>query len=657
MSTSFLVRVALSMNIYDTLTYRYTGKPERLKIGQRVIVPLLNRLTGGWVVALDSQYKGRAKSIIGLIDDHYLPGESFLKYSQAVSNVYFTSTGLILDGSVSPKNKSINNLYFQVNDELRKLKDASLKDLNSLSKKEALRFFYKTKKKVIDCENIKIEDKSNDFQTPALNEKSGEPFGNVPGVNQTYIISTERLSQYKELIRETLANKKSLLIAVPDNLTAHFFQRYLNENDIDVDIYNSDIKLSQREAIWQSYIHDNRIGVVIGGTSALMLPIPNLGLIITERAGSPMYKRTAFSKYNVHQMAQLRAQQQHIPLVEGFSTYTVNAFAKRNEIEIRDLREPEAHLNVNVHPIPAREKGVPGAFIELMKHHSTGNRNVLVVVNRKESTDFLFCEKCKKVVKCPVCNGFLQLGEHFKTTCTRCGLENKSNTQCPKCNQEHSIVENLSMASVKKAIKSKVVETGIITLSADDFKKKDDAVIKKVRSASIVIATPIVVNPYFSRSFDSVIYLRPESQFDLDAYDAAERVFSMASELKELTKPEGEVDIFSTFHFHYSLKLVNEEKEFFDREIRYRQWFHLPPFCNVYHIEIKGKKLRPLAAVMRDIYRDQKEFLNIKKIYLNGRKANRGVYKGIIEAHALPEEITNSGILENRDISIHLELV
>jgi primosomal protein N' len=671
MNSSFLVTVSLSMNIFDTLTYRYTGDSDKLKVGQRVVVPLMNRLTTGWVMSLDSDYKGRSKSILGIVDDGYLPLTSFIDYARAVSGVYFTSAGLVLDGSVSPKGKSINNLCFQQGDEIRKLKDSALKDLNSLAKKEALRFYVKTKAKKQDPNNYNDDNNNQNSQT-FLGELKGAPVTDglylAPHLEQKkpsgrrrqdniFLLSSTRLPFYKQRIQETLESGQSVLVAVPDNLTATYLQQHLSEIGIDVDIYNSDVKLSQRESIWQSYVHGARVGVVTGGLSALMLPIPNLGLVITERAGSALYKRTAFSKYNVHQLAKLRAHHQQVPLFEGFSTYTVNAFCKFEDEVTQDQRSPEDHVPVSVHSIPAKEKGVPAAFVELMKHYYIGNKSVLVVVNRKESTDFLFCEKCKKLVKCPVCDGPLKLGDEFHITCTRCALKKDSYSECPKCNNTHAIVENLSIASIKRAIKGNVVETGVVTLSAEDFKKKDDSVTQKALAAKILVSTPVVVNPFFSRSFDAVVYLRPESQFNLDAYDAAERVFSMASELKELVKPGGQLDIFSTFHFHYSLKLVNEESEFFGREIKYRKWFHLPPFYNVYHIEIKGKKLRQMAVLMRDIYQKHKESLHIKKVYLSGRKANRGTFKGIIEAHALPSDILNSGLLQNRDISIQLELV
>jgi len=77
----------------------------------------------------------------------------------------------------------------------------------------------------------------------------------------------------------------------------------------------------------------------------------------------------------------------------------------------------------------------------------------------------------------------------------------------------------------------------------------------------------------------------------------------------------------------------------------------------VYHIEVKAKDLRKLGREMRNIYKKFKTSLNIKRVYLNGRKAVRGVYKGVLEAHAQPGVIRESGLLGKRDIFIDLVLI
>jgi primosomal protein N' len=322
----------------------------------------------------------------------------------------------------------------------------------------------------------------------------------------------------------------------------------------------------------------------------------------------------------------------------------------------------EENIPVEVRMIKSRTRGIPEDFMELVSSYFIENKKILVILNKKESVNFLFCEKCKKIQRCS-CEGLIDVEaeeEKYHIKCRRCGLEKESHNNCPKCGESLSLIEDISISSVKKIIKNRVIETGITTLSSEGLKKDHlHSVLKRVGESKIVIATPVIVNPFFNNMFDVVIYLRPESFFNLEEYDAAEKIFSLVSEFRELVKTGGTIDIFSTFHFHYSLKLINDEAGFFDRELKYREWFHLPPFFNVYHIEVRGKELRKLAAEMRGIYQKFKESLKIKRIYLASRQPSRGMYKfkGILEAHSQPEVILESGLLRKRDISIDLVLI
>jgi primosomal protein N' len=641
-----IVQVSPSLNIFEPLSYNYRGDPALLKPGVRVVVPLGNRFFTGWITETHSQYKGRVKDIIAVVRDDYTPGSQFMAFVRAVSHLYFASMGSLLDYSLPPGKKQITALYFENREnqeKVEKLNRYSAAELQRLAKDGTIECFYKA--------------------DPALQQKiaavEGEA-GNETARDHRFLIGFQREIHYRQMMDDCLSRGKSVLITVPDNLTAAYLKEKLGE----VDIYSSELKPKERETLWHDYSCKGKTGVLVGGLSAAFLPIQNLGLVVCDRAGSPGYKRRSFSRYDVQVLSQLRAKHFNIPLVEGFSTATVQAYQNPSQVKIEDKREEQVPVEVRM--IKSRTRRIPGDFQELMSSYFSENKKVLVILNKKESANFLFCEKCKKIQGCPSssCEGLIDVevegDEAFHIKCRRCGLEKEAHNQCPKCGEALHLIEDVSIASVKKFVKTRVVETGITSLSSEGLKQDHlHSVLKRVGESKVVIATPVIVNPFFNNMFDVIIYLRPESFFNLEEYDAAEKVFSLVSEFRELVKPGGSIDIFSTFHFHYSLKLINDEAGFFDRELKYREWFHLPPFFNVYHIEVRGKELRKLAAEMRGIFKKFKEPLKIKRIYLASRLPSRGMYKykGILEAHAQPGLILESGLLKNRDISIDLVLI
>lgn len=628
------VKVSLSYAIFEPLTYACAG--EGVAVGQRVVVPLLNRLATGWVVAHDSQYQGKVKPIVGIIDDGFIPQPTFLNFVQAVSGIYFTSAGSLLDSAVSPKRKSLSAFSFAGENGIEKYKNQSLKELSALAKNAPLRFFLKGR--------------------GLLENKEQEVAGETGGVfvESCFLLSSDRLPYYIERIQQVLAAQQSVLIVVPDAFTAAYLKEALMS--FKVDVYNSETKLAEREKLWQGYVQEGRVGVVCGGFSALLLPIKNLGLVIVERAGSANYKRLAYTVYNAPLLAQWRAQYQGLAYLEGFSTYTVKTYAQRENQTPLDKREKQVPAHVFM--LPGGVKGIPDTLVEQVSHYYLEKKKVLLVVNRKGSRDFLYCGKCKKIIGCPQCNGVLEVGEGLRVECGHCGFRIESFSSCRTCQGHLTVVQDISMASLARVLAGRVVEKGILTLTAEDLKDEELAGVRQqVLASPLVIATPMLLNPFFRGIFEVIMYIRPESYVNLDEYDAAERVFAMIAEMKEMVKTGGEVVIFSTFHFHYALKLANDEEAFFEREMKYRQWFALPPFGYVYRLEIKSKTLRQLGELMRTLYRVHKDTLGIKKIYLKSRKPVHGTVKGVLEAHTLPHCIRESGLLDNRDITIELELI
>lgn len=633
------VQVSPSLNIFESLTYGFIGDPESLKPGTRVVIPVGPRMTTGWVTDTRSQYKGRVKNILAVVRDDYPPDSRFLEFIHAVSGTYFTSAGSLLDSSLPPNKKPIGSLYFRNEEKegkIEKLNKYSLKEIGAFAKTGPLDCFYKSGDTLPGSPTL-----------PTEPEAPGDE-----SAKNRFILSYSREPFYREIIDNCLQLGKSVLVAVPDNLTAACLKGQLG----DVDVYNSELKPKERNALWDKYARGETAGVVVGGLSAVLLPIPNLGAVICERSGSAAYKRSYYSRYHIHQVARLRARHFNIPFIEGFSTRTVHSFRDPSTVEIEDERKEKIPIEVRM--IKSGTRGLPEDFIELLGAYFADKKKILVVLNKKESFNFLFCMKCKKVLRCPKCDGLIDVDHEYNIKCIRCGLEKANQRHCFKCEEPVAVVEDVSIASVKKAVKSRVVETGIMTLSSEGLKEEHlYSVMRRIEDSKIVISTPAIVNPYFSRRFDAVVYIRPESYFNIDQYDAAEKIFSMAAELRELVTPGGNLDVFSIFHFHYSLKLLNDEEGFFDRELKYREWFSLPPFANVYNIEVKAKDLRKLGKEMRNIYKKFKEPLNIKRIYLSGRKAVRGGYKGVLEAHAQPGSIRESGLLGKRDIFIDLVLI
>ncbi len=669
-----IVQVSPSLNIFDTLSYGYSGDRALLAPGVRVLIPLANRVVTGWVTDTESDYKGRVKNILGIVRDEFLPSSGYMDFVQAVSRVYFTSVGTLLDSAMPPKKKGIANLLLDEVDAKGKhikVKPLSLAELQEKAGKGVFECFYK------GCEDAQ-------FPASVSRGSAGVAAGDAPlfeaetgggdgAFVETFLVDYHREDGYREMMEETISRGKSVLLAVPDALTASYWQETLKGAGIEhADCFNSEIKPKERDGLWEAYVRGSRAGVLIGGLSAVLMPVGNLGRVIVDRSGSYIYKKRFFSVYHVNRLGRMRALYGGVPLVEGVSAPVVDGRSESSGARVDDGREKSedgslAKKDVQVRMIKQRTRGIPEDFSELVTRYFNEDKRILVVLNRKTGVKFLYCEKCKKLIKCPSCEGFLGVeegdggeerrGASYDVSCSRCDFERVAFNYCPRCNEELVMIEDISVSAVKKSVKSRVDAGSIMSFSSEGLKDQHlYSILKRMEAAQVVIATPVVLNPYFKNLFDAVIYMRPESFFSMEEYDAAEMIYSIVSELREMVKEGGTLDIFSTFHFHYSLKLINDEARFLERETQYREWFQLPPFANVYRIEVKGRELRKLGKEMRGMYKTYVDVLNIKKIYLTSHQKVRGWYKGVLEVHTRPENIEGSGLLGKRNVSVELVL-
>jgi primosomal protein N' len=533
--------------------------------------------------------------------------------------------GMLLDYSLPPGRRPLKQLCLKEGETYRSITGYPFSRLVSMSKSSPLRFFYRR------AGGIKIPPPSG---------------GTDPsGFSHEMILGYSRAERYAERIDSYARDGKSVLVVVPDKMSGEYLQSRLNRGDH----YHSGLKASERDRIWQSCLNGEAVAV-IGGLSAGFLPIGNLGGVIIDRSGSPKYRGMMPPYINARMVAKRRSEIFYVPLVEGYSTFPLDTVEKRSSITVSDSR-PSKEVPVSVHRIGQKEPGIPEPLIEWAKERVGNNHRVLLLLNRKESSRLYYCPGCKGFTGCPVCGILLQEKDSGRAVCRRCGYERETPEACLKCRKPLEKISDIALDSVIEACRNRVVEKGILSVSSAEI-KDHKKVMDDIRNSLVVVATPVILNPVFRDLFQAVAYVRPESMFAMESFDAAEKIFAVVSELKEMVCTGGRIDVFSTFHFHYAMKYLEDEEGFFERELKYRKWFQLPPHNLIYTFEVKGPDVRDLGKRMREIHGRWRDTLGIQRLYISSRKKVRGSVRGILIAHTLPEKVRESGILQTPKLQI-----
>ncbi len=622
------VQVALSLNIPEPLTYSLPPCREEIQPGSRVVVPVGGRLETGWIVGMESEYSGPVRPVIGHIRDSFRVHDLFVNFCLHAGRRFMVSPGRLLDASLSPRRRNRKQIILEGGSRdqaLLKMKPGMLEH----RKKDFPLNFISTVRNMAE----------GGREEPDSSEKEG--------FSERLILSYHRVSSYGEWISRYLAEGLSVLILTADNGTAD----WLAEEIPDAFAYHSSVKLSQREERWGRTLRGCPVAVT-GGQSALMLPLLNLGAILVEHPSAWLYRKPEWDTVNTLELARLRAAFFKLPLIQGDSVFPLYLYRRRSFVSVEDRRK-EKSVSTRVFPIPPGTKGIPEDFLDRVSSHLSRGHRVLVMVNRKKGDDFLYCAKCHQTARCPQCERWLKpdSGKKADSGCEECIPSAKIWNFCPNCGGEWSRVHDISAASVRKMIRERLSGEAppVVTAETDE----SDLLHTCSRTgARVVLGTPFILRPEFRDAFDAVIYLKPESAFHFTAHDAAERIQAVVGRLRELVSPGGSVDVFSMFHFHYALKLLESEDQFLEREGKYRSWFHLPPFAELFEVTVKARNSRDLGAAMREIRRILDGRMTIGLTKLVGRSPARGFYSGQMELRGSFSVLRDASIAERRNIAV-----
>jgi len=591
-----IINVSPSININDILSYEFKGN--EIKLGTRVLIPMRNRLETGWVVDKNNSYKGKVKQIFGVIKNSINYSMDFINFIKFLSEEMFIPFGILMDYTLLPDEKNIKSLFFDFDSKEYSLSKIRFKQLNSFANKKSIEFFFKK-----SC-NIKS------------NIKIGDDYKN------NLILSNEFDKDLIRFVDNEMRNNKRVLLITEDNLTADYYHDKIKESYL----YNSNISSSKRKKI-VCEISNKDSFVVIGGMLAVFLPL-EFDSIVINNYNSYKYFLRYFKKLDYKSIAELRARFFSLRLYQfGITKSILN-----EDINISDKR---SEVSIDVLRLKPKENAISEEFLNLLEKSLNEEKRILVLTSKKKSSHSLFCKKCKKYILCPKCGGDLEVKLDFSVNCKSCGYSSKELKKCPDCNEELLINKDFSADYFYKFLKKRFSLNNILLYDVNHKRVQSEVSLK---SSNIIIAAHSSLNLYFDNDFDLIVYYKPEAIVSSDSINFGQAIYNTVNFLKRFVNKGGEIKIFSVFHFHYSLRFINSEEEYLNREDKYRKWFHLPPSYNLFNLVLRSKDLRKLAKFSRELCKKYKDLLIFKNIYLKSRKPYRGYYSIVQKIHIKPED-------------------
>lgn len=489
-------KVIVNGPFYEPLDYLI---PENLsvKIGSRVIVPLRNRKTIGFILNIvnKSQFKiNQLKNIIEILDEKPILTKEEIDLTLWLSQYYhsflYDALSSILPNAllhgesltkietfwqINPNFKSINlddlfkknaikqrdafqflqNLNKPITQEILKEKNIDLKTLRNLESKHLIS--YSEQKINLFNENIKIDLKQLKIEKPKF-KLSDEQLLAIETVKESAnqfhcfllngVTGSGKTEVYLKIIEKALKNNQQILVLVPEigltpQLIERFKVRFNDQNNHLIETFHSFLSDKKRFEIWH-LVKQEQVKIIIGTRSAVFLPFKNLGFIVVDEEHDASFKQQVRLRYNARDIAILRAKKFNIPIVLGSATPSLETLyqvknKKYQELLLSkrssDASECKTYLIDMRHN--AIHSGISQQLMDKISEHLANHNQVMLFLNRRGYAPILSCESCGDVVECKRCDSpFTYHINPQRLICHFCQSSKPILSNCPSCQSD-----------------------------------------------------------------------------------------------------------------------------------------------------------------------------------------------------------------------------
>jgi primosomal protein N' (replication factor Y) len=450
------------------------------------------------------------------------------------------------------------------------------------------------------------------------------PFIITPAYTPTLVhgvTGSGKTEVYKKLITTALQNNKTIILLLPEVTLALQFEHLLRTQLPTAPIigFHSATKISEKRQLWQTLINQQAL-LIIGVHLPILLPIPNLGLIIVDEEHETGFQEKKHPKLNSKEMAIWRAHQYKIPIVLGSATPALTSLynVERHGWKLFSITKrfagdfPAMHKVLLTDP-SARRRPVFWISRELEQavHACIAKKEqVIIFLNRRGFSFFVQCKSCGFVFNCNACSVSLTLHvDHTKRTipaapqngqlrCHYCDYAIPLPSTCPGCKapEKELIKKGIGTQQVVQLFEQRFPTAVIARADLDSTSKKrawQETVDQfKAGTIDILIGTQTITKGYHFPNVTLVGVLWADLNLHFPTYNASETTLQQLIQVAGRAgrqRPGGKV-IVQVMRDHPIFDYLDEQKylAFCKQELVDRQESFYPPFARIACIELKA---------------------------------------------------------------------
>jgi len=671
---NYFINVAVYSNVDNLLTYKMESniKP---RVGIRVLVPLgAKYVTGIIVEILENLQKikidlNKIKSIKEIIDIEPVITDELIKLGLWISDYYLSSPGVVFSTMLSAlykiktnkvikfikENEGLTGIKKQILEYMKDKKEATLK---SIIKNLKIKNIYAAINELHKDGNIEVMEeetvygvkkKTKDFvfasgnmdKNIVLNEDQKKVFEKIKenienGIYKTFLLygitGSGKTEIYIKAAEETVKKGKKVIILVPEIfLTPQIVERFKNVFGERIAIYHSALQKTEKLAEWKK-IKEGRVDLVIGTRSAVFAPFENVGLIVVDEEFDTSYKQENDPKYNARDVAVYRGYINKATVILGSATPSIesyyNSILNKYELlvlpkRVYDRKMPEIKIIDLKFEKDWQNKFLSDDLVKYMNEAIENNEQIILFINRRGFSNYIFCHKCGYILKCGNCE--IPMVYHINENvlkCHYCNSEKIPIKECPKCGTP-LFYKGLGTQKIENVIKKFFPDKKIVRIDIDSMKGKKQyfEIYRKIKEKEIdiIIGTQMIAKGFDLPEVTLVGVVNIDNVLNLPDFRSDERVFQLLLQVAGRTgrgDKEGRV-IIQTFSPESSgIKYIKnyETENFYKEQLEIRKTLEYPPFVSIIQIILQDEDMKNCEKKAEELANKIQNMIQVKKL-------------------------------------------
>ena len=417
---------------------------------------------------------------------------------------------------------------------------------------------------------------------------------------------------YMQAVASAIEMGKTGVIVVPEvaltkQIIDRFIVRFGREN---VAVMHSKMTAGERYDQWQK-IRSGQVKIVIGARSAVFAPIENIGIIVIDEEHESSYKSDMSPKYETWKVAAKRAEFYDGVVVLGSGTPSIDSLYRAEQGQFKKLLLTERY---NKNPLPE------AAIVDMRQEMKAGNKTVfsrllydqvkqalnqggqvILFINRRGYSPYVFCRECGYKVECQVCHQPMNYHKKSgKVICHYCGRGQAPPEVCPKCGSRYIKFFGAGTEQIEEAAKKLFPQVTVERLDTDTGKTVKD--INRILDnfnkgkTKILVGTQLVGKGMDNPNVRVVGIMAIDSMVNYPDYRAGERAFQLITQAGGRAGRGDEVgkvviQTYDTQSYPVVCGGAHDVEGFYKREIRKRMLLGNPPFGQLVQVVITDKDM------------------------------------------------------------------